>query len=90
MSIQLPPIIENMKTETWKRWFQNVFNCLKGINTQDTSTFDGNINLTSGNVFSINGVEGKTETLTFGGGASGEVATITFTGGIYTSKTLVP
>jgi hypothetical protein len=40
--------------------------------------------------FNLNGVDGITEVLTFGGGATGEVATLTVSGGIITARTLVP
>ena len=37
-----------------------------------------------------NGIQGLSETVTFGGGSSGDVATLTYTNGLVTGKTLVP
>lgn len=92
MSIQQAPLRDpiNVDKMPWIRYFQNLFDSLQGISTQGTSTFNGDIDVTTGNNYSHAGVDGISETLTFGGGASGEVATITVSGGIITARTLVP
>lgn len=92
MSIEQAPLrdLSDMEKMTWIRYYQNLFDSLQGISTQGTSTFNGDIDITTGNNYSHAGVDGLSETLIFGGGASGEVATITVSGGIITARTLVP